>query len=299
MEKAAQQFDVAVWQGRGLEASAGKLKWHTVVALLIALTIVNLALFGEALAPHDPQAQELWDRLLPPAWHAAGELSHPLGTDQLGRDLFSRLIAGAQVTLLIAVIAMLLEAIVGVSVGLVAGYAGGRTEQLLMQWTEIQMGFPSLLIFMTIILAVGNSIPTIILALGINGWMIFARVTRTTVRSLRVQGFVESAIVTGARHSGTIRRHILPHLLPQLSALLPLEIARLILAESGASFLGLGVQPPMVSWGLILGASRDYIPVAYHIALFPGLAIVLTILSLNVLSSWTRERIDPLTSGRP
>lgn len=260
----------------------------TAVAVLVSLLL--LALFGSLVAPYDPNAQSLATRLVPPAWAEGGSSDHLLGTDQLGRDLLSLLLAGAQTTLLIALCAALIEAVVGLSVGVVAGYVGGRTERLLMQWTEIQMGFPVLLIFMVVILTIGNALPVIILALALNGWMIFARVSRTAVRTLRTQGFVEAAIGVGARPRWVILRHVLPHLRGQVVALMLLEVARLILAESGASFLGLGVQPPDVSWGLILGTSRDYIAVAYHLAIFPGLAIILAVLGLNVLARWTRER---------
>lgn len=260
------------------------------IAVVVLVLLVLLTLFGSLLAPDDPNAQSLVDRLTPPVWSEGGSWDHLLGTDQLGRDLLSLLLAGAQTTLIIGLCAAVIEAVVGLTIGVVAGYVGGRTDRVLMQWTEIQMGFPVLLIFMVVVLTVGNAIPVIILALALNGWMIFARVSRTAVRTLRGQGFVEAAIGVGARPRWVMFRHILPHLRGQVLALMLIEVARLILAESGASFLGLGVQPPNISWGLILGNSRDYIAVAYHLAVFPGLVIVLAVLGLNVLSRWTRER---------
>lgn len=269
---------------RPIAAYMRNLNTSDAFIVVVLVSLVTVALIGDLLAPHPPGSQDLANRLRPPVWSPEGSWSHLLGTDQLGRDLFSRLIAGAQTTLIIAGVAAVIELSIGSIIGVVAGFVGGRVESVLMNWTDIQMSFPSLLIFFTIVLAVGRSLPVLIIALAINGWMIFARVSRTAVRSLRNEEFVEAAIAAGAKRVSVVRRHILPHIRFQLAALFLLEVARLILAESGASFLGLGVQPPEVSWGLILGASRDYIPVAYHLAFFPGLAIVVGVLSLSVLS---------------
>lgn len=267
-------------------------KWLGRFGLALLVLIIVIAAFGNNLAPHDPTQQNLLARLQPPGWNEGGSWAHPLGTDQLGRDMLSLLMTGARTTLLIALIGASIEAVVGLSVGIVAGYVGGRIERVLMQWTEIQMAFPSLLIIITMVLVIGNDLPIIILALAINGWMIFARVSRTAVKTLRTQAFVEAAIGAGANAREVMARHILPHLRVQIAALFLLEAARLILAESGASFLGLGVQPPDFSWGLILGSSRSYIPVAYHMAFFPGLAIVLAVMSLNVVSRWIALRME-------
>jgi ABC-type dipeptide/oligopeptide/nickel transport system permease subunit len=273
-------------------------RWRSVLPWSVLTVLVVLAAFGWLLAPYDPNSQDIASRLLPPMWNAGGSSEHVLGTDQLGRDLLSLLLAGAQVSLIVAACAAVIEAVVGLTVGIVAGYFGGRVERVLMQWTEIQMGFPILLIFMVVVLTFGHSLPVIILALALNGWMIFARVGRTAVRSLRAQGFVEAAIGIGASPRWVMFRHILPHLRGQIVTLLLLEMARLILAESGASFLGLGVQPPLVSWGLVLGSSRDYIPVAYNLAVFPGLAIVLAVLGLNLLSQRATDRLERSGRGR-
>lgn len=267
-------------------------KWLGRFGVTLLILIILTAIFGNYLTPYDPTEQDLLARLQPPAWNAGGSWTHPLGTDQLGRDMLSLLITGARTTLLIALIGALIEAVIGLSVGVVAGYVGGRVERVLMQWTEIQMAFPSLLIIITMILVIGNDLPIIILALAINGWMIFARVSRTAVKTLRTQAFVEAAVGAGATGREVMTRHILPHLRVQIAALFLLEAARLILAESGASFLGLGVQPPDFSWGLILGSSRNYIPVAYHMAFFPGLAIVLAVMGLNVVSRWIALRME-------
>lgn len=282
--------------GRPAGVRRGRRRLRSVATWAVLGILLFLAVFGGWVAPYDPNAQSIADRLIPPVWSDGGSAAHLLGTDQLGRDLLSLLIAGAQISLIIAICAALIEAVIGLTIGVVAGYLGGRTERLLMQWTEIQMGFPVLLIFMVVILTIGHSLPVIILALALNGWMIFARVSRAAVRTLRTQGFVEASIGIGSSPRWVMLRHVLPHLRGQIATLLLIEVARLILAESGASFLGLGVQPPLVSWGLVLGSSRDYIPIAYHLAVFPGLAIVLAVLGLNMLSHSARARFD--TSGR-
>lgn len=269
-----------------------RARWLGRFAAGLLVLAALVAIFGNQLAPHDPNQQDLLARLQPPAWNAGGSWSHPLGTDQLGRDMLSLLIVGARTTLLIALVGALIEAIMGLSVGIIAGYVGGRVERLLMQWTEVQMAFPSLLIVITMVLVIGNQLPIIIVALAINGWMIFAQVSRSAVRTLRTQPFVEAAVGMGAGARDVMFRHILPHLRVQIATLFLLEAARLILAESGASFLGLGVQPPDFSWGLILGSSRSYIPVAYHMAFFPGLAIVVAVMSLNVVSRWVALRME-------
>lgn len=269
--------------------------WWDIFPWLVLVVLVALTLFGGLLTPHDPNAQDISQRLLPPVW-SGGSAEHLLGTDQLGRDLLSLLIAGGQISLVVAISAALIEALVGLTVGVIAGYFGGHIERVLMQWTEIQMAFPILLIFMVVILSFGHSLPVIILALALNGWMIFARVGRSAVKTLRSRGFVEASIGIGAHPRWVMLQHIFPHIRGQAVTLLLIEIARLILAESGASFLGLGVQPPLVSWGLVLGSSRDYIPIAYHLAMFPGLAIVLAVLGLNLLSQFARRRLEGGTS---
>lgn len=259
------------------------------VLLLLALCVA----FPALVAPYDPQSQDISSRLVPPFWNDGGSLAHPLGTDQLGRDVLSRLVYGARTTIGIAIAAATLEAIIGVTIGVVAGYFGGRIDRALRVLIDLQMGFPAILLLMVIILSFGNSIPLIILALGLNGWMIFARITRSRVLTLRNQTFVEAAVASGAGNRHIVRRHILPHIRVDVLTLMVLEIARIVLAESGLSFLGIGVQPPTISWGLVLGEGRDYVPVAYHLALFAGVAISVLVLSLNAFATWLAPVLDP------
>jgi peptide/nickel transport system permease protein len=291
--------------GRVSPESKGKLQkrtvpltWGGAIAIAGLLVLFVAALFGAALAPHDPATQDLTSRLEPPVWNENGSWSHLLGTDSLGRDVFSRLIVGSRVTLLFALGAVVLEGLIGVIVGLVGGYSRGTIGWLLMRWTDIQMAFPSILLWMTVILIFGNDLPVLIIGAAVNGWMIFARVTRTNVVSLKERSFVESAIAGGASTRRIIGRHVLPHLVPQYITLFILEMARVTLAEAAVSFIGIGVQPPNISWGLMLGEGRDLSAVAYHLAMFPGLCISLTVIALNLLARWIEPLVNPLQQQR-
>lgn len=268
--------------------------WLGALAAVVLLGLVVCALFGAAIAPQDPLAQDISARLLPPVWNAGGSWAHALGTDQLGRDVLSYLIAAARIPLALGFAAAAVEAVIGVSLGLIAGFRGGRAENVIMRLVDVQMGFPAILLWMTIILMVGGSFTVFVAAFALNGWMIFARTTRASVKTLTTQGFVEAAAAAGCRPLTIVRRHIIPHLRVQILALVFLEVARIVLAESVLSFIGIGIQPPDISWGLMLGSSRSYIPVAYHIGLFPGLMIAITAISLNNVATWGEQLLDPL-----
>lgn len=269
--------------GRSWTSGRSHSAW-TVLALAVLGVFLAFAIFGSSLAPYDPAAQDLSQRLTPPAWHSEGSSDHLLGTDQLGRDVLSRIIVGSRLTLLIGVLAALVEAAIGSPLGISGGYLGGRWDQFVTRLTDIQMGFPAALLIIFIVLVFGASAQTLVVAFAINGWMVFARVARTHVRSIRALPFIEGSIVAGARPRQVITWHIWPHTLPTLTAITLLEIPRLILAESVMSFIGLGIQPPDISWGLMIGGSRDLIPVAYWLGLFPGIAIIIVVVSLQVLA---------------
>jgi peptide/nickel transport system permease protein len=268
--------------------------WLGLAATGVLVTIILVAIFGPLIEPYPPNEQNLTDRLAPPAWDAGGSSAHLLGTDELGRDMLSRIIAGARIDLTIGFAGAAIEAIVGVTVGLVAGYFGGRTEKVLMWWTDIQMGFPVALLIIFILLLFGGGLWMLILALGLNAWMIFARLTRNEVRRLKETPFVQAALVTGASSFTILRRHILPHIRGAVTAVYLLEVPRVILAGTALSFVGLGIQPPQISWGMMISGSRDLLSVAYWIGVFPGIAIFVTVASLSLFASWIEPRIDPL-----
>ena len=261
--------------------------------LVVVLLILFLAIAAPIISPHDPTAGALGARLQPPFWLEGGSLTHPLGTDNLGRDVLSRIFFGARVSLLVGLSVVVIAGVVGVVAGLLAGYRGGRTDAIVMRIIDTQVAFPGLLLALTILAVVGPSIGTVILVLSINGWMVYARVTRGAVLSLKEQPFVEAAEIVGCRSGRTIFRHILPNLASPLLTIGILEFARIILAEAALSFLGLGIQPPNTSWGLDVAIGQDYIFNAWWVVTFPGLAIALTVLGINLFASWLRIVADP------
>jgi peptide/nickel transport system permease protein len=264
----------------------------TIVAMLVIA-----AVFGDQLAPHDPNAQSLGDRMAPPIWNH-GSWTHALGTDQLGRDELSRIIAGARTTLVIGITTAVIEAAIGVPLGVIAGLKGGRIDALIMRWTDIQMAFPAPMLVLFVILVAGASNATVILALAINGWMVFARVARASALAQGTTGYFQAAVATGASARRLITMHMLPNLRATIITLVLLEVARVILAEAMLSFLGLGVSSPDVSWGLMLGEARNYITVAPTISILPGVVIIVAIVSLHLTAKWFEPLLDPIRRMR-
>ena len=261
------------------------------VAVLVLLVLT--AVFAPLLAPHDPAAQSLQDRLRPPFWAAGGSMEYPLGADGLGRDVLSRMIYGSRVSLIVGVSVVLIAGSFGTLMGLIAGYRGGRTDSIIMRVVDTQVAFPGLLLVLIILAAIGPSMTTIIVVLALNGWMVYARITRGVVLSVRETPYVEAAEIVGAPSRRVVLRHILPNLTSPLLTLAVLEFARIILAEAALSFLGVGIQPPQVSWGLMVAQGRDYLFNGWWIITWPGLAIAFTVLGVNLFASWLRVAADP------
>ncbi|MGA6966863.1 MAG: ABC transporter permease, partial [Xanthobacteraceae bacterium] len=228
------------------------------IGFLILLVLVLTAVFAPLVAPFDPTAQSLRARLLPPFWLPRGTVAHLLGTDYLGRDVLSRLIYGSRASLGIGVSVVALAGSFGVVMGLVAGYVGGRTDSLIMRAIDTQIAFPGLLLALIILATIGPTPATVIVVLALNGWMVYARMTRGIVLSLRQMPFVEAAEMIGCRPRRVVFRHLLPNLTSPLLTLMMLEFARVVLAEASLSFLGLGVQPPASSWGLDVATGKAY-----------------------------------------
>lgn len=268
------------------------------VAMLFLLLLLAFALFAPWIAPHDPAAQDLRARLDPPVWLEDGTWNHILGTDNLGRDVLSRIIHGARSSLTVALSVLALAGGFGVTMGLAAGFLGGRVDSIIMRIVDTQLSFPDLLLALTILTVVGSAPGTIVIILAIGGWMIFARMTRGIVVSARQDGYVEAAEMVGASSLRIITRHVLPNLSAPLLNLAIIEFARIILAEAALSFLGMGVQPPATSWGLDVAIGKDHVFGAWWLVTFPGLAIALTILSANMLSNWVQGTIDPQERDR-
>lgn len=260
-------------------------------AAFLAIVILA-AIFEPWIRPHDPAAQDLSQRLKPPVLFG-GDASHFFGTDQLGRDLLSRVLEGARATMIIAVCVVLIAGTFGVLMGLIAGYFGRIADTVIMRIADMQLAFPGILLALVILYALGPSARLVIIVLAINGWMVYARVVRSMVLSLRKSEYVEAAEIGGSHPPRIMIRHILPNIASPVLTLLVLEFARIILAEAALSFLGYGVQPPGSSWGLIIGQGQDYLQKAWWLVAVPGLLISLTVLAANLLASWLRVYADP------
>lgn len=262
-------------------------------SVCLFLMIVAAALVGPLLISASPTEPRLIDRLTPPAWESGGSWSHPLGTDALGRDMLARLLYSARASLIVGAAVVAIAGTAGVLAGLVAGYRGRWLGSVIMRVVDTQVAFPGLLLALLILNMVGASLHMVIIVLAINGWMVYARMTRGVVLGLKEAPFVQAAETIGCRPRRVVFRYLLPNLSSPLLTLGTLEFARIILAEASLSYLGLGIQPPGASWGLMVAEGQEYLTVAWWTITFPGLAIALTVLTLNLMASWLRVATDP------
>jgi peptide/nickel transport system permease protein len=261
-----------------------------VVVVLVILTAVTASL----ISPFDPIEQDLGDlRLKAPGFRDATGHVHPLGTDHLGRDLLARVIYGARPALLVGFAAVAISGLIGMAAGLVAGYFGGRTDDVLMRLADIQLAFPFILLAIAVIGVLGPSLQTIIVVIGVSSWVVYARIVRGAVLTLREREFVQAALALGGGDVRVLLRHILPNALTPWLVVATLDMARVIVIESALSFLGLGVQPPAPTWGGMLADGRVYISTAWWLATFPGLAILVTVLGINLFGDGLRDTLDP------
>ena len=276
----------------GRRAARRSLNGQLTFGLVLVGLVVLSAVLAGSLAPYNPIRQDLLGRLRPPnTLTATGR--HLLGTDQMGRDLTSRIIFGARISLLVAGSAVLLSAVAGVLSGLLSGYYRGRLDMLVMGVVDLQLAFPFVLLAISIIAVVGTSLTTLIVVLALSGWVIYARTVRGIVLSLREKEFVEAERALGANDLRIMVRHLLPNIVPLTLVIASVEISKMILLEGTISFLGLGVQPPTPSWGNMIGEGRDYVTMAWWIAFFPGLAMMLTVLGVNFFADGLRDHLDP------
>jgi len=266
---------------------------------LVLVTMVLAAAAAPLVAPRDPYEQSLLLRLAPPVWLEDGEPGFLLGTDEFGRDILSRMLYGARISLAVGLLGVLIGAVLGSVLGMLAGYfTAGPLDEIIMLLADMQLAFPFILLAIAIIAVLGPSLTNLIIIVGISGWMTYARVCRGIVLTLKEREFVQAVHAIGGSDRRIIFRHILPNILSPIIVLSTLDLARLIILESTLSFLGLGVQPPNPSWGGMLGQGRQYLDTAWWLATFPGLAIMLTTLAISRGGDWVRDVLDPtLRSG--
>jgi peptide/nickel transport system permease protein len=262
--------------------------------LVVVFVVVLTAVASPLISPFDPIEQDLGDlRLKPPGFRDAAGRVHPLGTDHLGRDLLARVVYGARPALLVGFAAVVISGVIGMAAGLVAGYFGGRLDDALMRLADIQLAFPFILLAIAVIGVLGPSLTTIIIVIGVSSWVVYARIVRSAVLSLREREFVQAALALGGGDGRVLLRHILPNALTPWLVVATLDMARVIVIESALSFLGLGVQPPTPTWGGMLADGRVYISTAWWLATFPGLAILITVLGINLFGDGLRDTLDP------
>jgi ABC-type dipeptide/oligopeptide/nickel transport system permease subunit len=280
--------------------AAGSRAWRrfalnpaALVGSLILLIMVSAAAAAPWVAPHDPTKQSLLRRFTPPMWQAGGSAAYPLGTDQVGRDVLSRIIHGARISLLVGVSAVIVSLIFGVTAGLVSGFLGGKVDTVIGTIVDVWLSFPQILLALAFVAALGPSLVTIIVVLGFTGWERYARVVRAEVMALREKEFVEAARAIGVGRLRIIARHVLPNTVSSIVVMSTLQIAQTILAEAALSFLGVGSGTAHPTWGQMISLGRDFVTVAWWLATLPGLAILLTVLAINLVGDRLRDALDP------
>ena len=270
-----------------------RVRWRLVLPAIPVLLAVIAAIAAPWISPHSPTSGNLAARLKPPAWQAGGTPDRPLGSDLLGRDVLSRLLHGARVSLPIALVATILGAVVGAAVGLVAGYFRGRVDEVVTKLIDVQLAFPFVLFAISVIAVAGPSVTVLVVVLAIGAWVGHARVVRGMVLSLREREYVVAARALGGGGTRVIVRHLLPNVMSVVLVIATFDVGRIIILESTLSFLGLGVQPPTASWGSDLRDAAVYIRRAWWTATFPGIAIMIVVLGVNLVGDALRDWLDP------
>ncbi|MGA3398481.1 MAG: ABC transporter permease [Acetobacteraceae bacterium] len=268
----------------------------TGLGAIIVGSVLLTALFAPILAPHDPFAQDLMARLIPPQWMDGGSAAHPFGTDQLGRDYLSRLIYGARISMLIGTLTVVASGLIGITLGVLGGYFGGRVDDAVMFIITSRLAIPLILVALTVVALVGSSLTVVVATLGLLLWDRFAVVARTTTMQVRNLDYIAAAQAAGASRAHILLREVLPNILTHLVVVATLEMALAILLEAALSFLGLGVPPPLPSWGLMIAEAKDYMFFSPWVIMIPGIALFVLVLGINLLGDGLG---DLLGTGRP
>lgn len=264
------------------------------IGVITVLIIVSLAVLAPWIVPHDPFAIDATQRLIPPFWVEGGSMTHLLGTDHVGRDLLSRLIYGGRVSLLVGLFSVIISGVIGLLLGLLSGYLGGTwVDHVLMRIVDAILAIPTLLLVLVAVVVFEPGLLTLIFVIGLTSWPQYTRLVRGEVLSVKEREYVQLAKTLGASSPYLIFRHILPNVISSFIVVATIGIATAILTESSLSFLGLGIQPPDITWGGMLNDGRNYIATSWWIATFPGLAITITVLAITFVGDWLRDVLDP------
>ena len=269
------------------------LKRYPVLPVICLLPVVVCGLFGPMFYPHDPMGMDLANTLKPPVFAHGGDVAYFLGTDHMGRDLLSRLIEGARISLLISVCGVLFSGFIGICLGMIAGFYGGKIDEVIMRIADAKMSIPAILLAILLAAAIGAGPSTIIISISMIFWTGYARVIRGETISLSQREYVTLAKVTGCSNFRIIKKHLLPNLVSTITVLASLQLGRAILIEAGMTFLGVGLQPPAAAWGLMISEGRMYMATAWWIPTFSGFAIAITVLGANLMGDWLRDKFDP------
>nr|WP_245855564.1 ABC transporter permease [Bacillus oleivorans] len=268
------------------------------VGFIIVLLVILTAIFADVIAPHDPVKNNLQDMLKPPFWLDGGSSAYILGTDNLGRDILSRILYGTRVSLLVGVFSVILAGLIGIIVGIIAGYYGGMIDNVLMRIVDSFLAIPSILFILVVLAVFDPSIFVLVIVIGFTNWVTYARVVRGEVLSIKEREFVKASKSIGTKNRTIMLKHIFPNIVSSFIVISTLSIATTIILEASLSFLGLGIQPPDVSWGGMLTDGRNYLATNWWLATFPGIAITVTVLGIIFLGDWLRDVLDPRIKGR-
>jgi peptide/nickel transport system permease protein len=278
-------------------AQRRRLPWLVVLGVGFVALLAVVAVAAPLLAPEDPIRQSLRGRLSPPTWEGTDRRAHLLGTDHLGRDVLSRVIYGSRVSLVIGFSSVLVGGILGSAAGLMAGFSGRRMDAIIMTLADAQLAFPFILLAIGIIAVLGPSFPTLVVVIGLSGWVSYARILRAQVLVVRSREFVEAIHALGGSFARVVLRHVLPNVLSSIVVIATLELARAIVLEATLSFLGLGIQPPTPSWGGMVQDGREYLDSAWWISTFPGVVLMITSIVVSRTGDWLRDVLDPTLRG--
>ena len=263
------------------------------MGVLIVLIVFFMAIFASVLSPYDPAQTHTSKILVPPSWSDSGSNEHILGTDNLGRDVLSRIIYGSRVSLLVGIFSVFVAGIIGVFAGLIAGYFGGIVDKIIMRLVDSFLAIPNILFILVILTIFNPGILTLIFVIGVTMWVQYARIIRGEVLSIREKEYVKAAKSIGVSNTLILLRHIFPNVFSTFIVIATLNVSTTIILEASLSFLGIGIQPPEVSWGMMLNNGRDYLATGWWLATFPGLAITITVLGIIFLGDWLRDVLDP------